>query len=163
MRSTPSWVHELMPTKHEGVAKLHFDHVERKGTWTVRYEFEDSFVVPPDLPKAFRQKTKSSSFPAKNGKRSEWAVLRVVVVWAWHDLIGKTQRQCPNQGRYQQRWPISKAIARPLATPVLRRPRNRTLEKLNQHVASAFLSSLLASTSSCAWLCGIDVGLFSAF
>ena len=65
MRSTPSWVHELMPTKHEFVAKLHLERVERKGTWTVRYEFEDSFAVPPDLPKAFRQKTKSSSFPAK--------------------------------------------------------------------------------------------------
>ena len=23
MRSTPSWLHELVPTKHEGVAKLH--------------------------------------------------------------------------------------------------------------------------------------------
>ena len=60
-RSTPSWVHELVPTKHEGVAKIHLERVERKGTWTVRYEFEDSFVVPADLPRAFRQKTKSSS------------------------------------------------------------------------------------------------------
>ena len=56
MRSTPSWVHELVPTKHEGVAKIHLERVERKGTWTVRYEFEDSFVVPADLPTAFRQK-----------------------------------------------------------------------------------------------------------
>ena len=82
MRSTPSWVHELVPTKHEGVAKIHLERVERKGSWTVRYEFEDSFVVPADLPRAFRQKTKSSSFPAKNGKHTEWAALRVVV-WAW--------------------------------------------------------------------------------
>ena len=80
MRSTPSWVHELVPTKHEGVAKIHLEHVERKGTWTVRYEFED---VSADLPRAFRQKTQSSSFPAKNGKHTEWAPLRVVVVWAW--------------------------------------------------------------------------------
>ena len=56
MRSTPSWVHELVPTKHEGVAKIHLERVERKVTWTVRYEFEDSFVVPADLPRAFRQK-----------------------------------------------------------------------------------------------------------
>ena len=69
MRSTPSWVHELVPTKHEGVAKIHLERVERKGTWTVRYEFEE--------------KTKSSNFPAKNGKHTEWAALRVVVVWAW--------------------------------------------------------------------------------
>ena len=65
MTSTPSWVHEWVPTKHEGVAKIHLESVERKGTWTVRYEFEDSFVVPADLPRAFRQKTKSSNFPAK--------------------------------------------------------------------------------------------------
>ena len=45
LRSTPSWVHELVPTKHEGVAKIRLERVERKGTWTVRYEFEDSFVV----------------------------------------------------------------------------------------------------------------------
>ena len=77
MKSTPSWVNELVPTKHEGV---HLGRVERKGTWTVRYEFEDSFVVPADLPRAFRQKTKSSNFPAKNGKHT---ALRVVVVWAW--------------------------------------------------------------------------------
>ena len=64
-RSTPSWVHELVPTKHEGVAKIHLERVERKGTWTVRYEFEDSFVVPIDLPRAFRQKTKSSKFQRK--------------------------------------------------------------------------------------------------
>ena len=83
MKSTPSWVHELVPTKHEGVAKIHLERVERKGTWTVRCEFEDSFVVPADLPMTFRQKTKSSSFPAKNGKHTEWAALRVVVVWAW--------------------------------------------------------------------------------
>ena len=83
MRSTPSWVNELVPTKHEGVVKIHLERAERKGTWTVRYEFEDSFVVPADLPRAFRQKTKSSSFPAKNGKHTEWAALRVVVVWAW--------------------------------------------------------------------------------
>ena len=42
-----------------------------------------SFVVPADLPRAYRQKTKSSSFPAKNCKDTEWAALRVVVVWAW--------------------------------------------------------------------------------
>ena len=83
MRSTPSWVHELVFTKHEGVAKIHLERVERKGTWTARNEFEDSFVVPADLPRAFRQKTKSSSFLAKNGKHTEWAALRVVVVWAW--------------------------------------------------------------------------------
>ena len=83
MRSTPSWVHELVPTKHDGVAKLQLERVELKGTWTVRYEFEDSFVVPPDLLRAFRQKTKSSSFPAINGKHTEWAALRVVVVSAW--------------------------------------------------------------------------------
>ena len=83
MKSTPSWVHELVPTKHERVAKIHLERVERKGTWTVRYEFEDSFVVPADMPRAFRQKTKSSNFPAKNGKHTEWAALRVVVVWAW--------------------------------------------------------------------------------
>ena len=65
------------------MAKIHLERVERKGTWTVRYEFEDSFVVPADLPRAFRQKTKSSNFPAKNGKHTEWAALRVVVVWAW--------------------------------------------------------------------------------
>ena len=76
--SAPSWVHELVPTKHEGVAKIHLERVERK--WTVRYEFEESFVVPTDLPRAFRQKTKSSNFPAKNGKHTEWAALRVVVV-----------------------------------------------------------------------------------
>ena len=34
MRSTPSWVHELVPTKHEGVTKIHLERVERKGTWT---------------------------------------------------------------------------------------------------------------------------------
>ena len=49
----------------------------------MRYEFDGSFVVPADLPRAFRQKTKSSSFPAKNGNHTEWAALRVVVVWAW--------------------------------------------------------------------------------
>ena len=65
MKSTPSWVHELVPTTHEGVAKIHLERVERKGTWTVRYEFEDSFVVPADLPRAFRQKTKSSNILAK--------------------------------------------------------------------------------------------------
>ena len=37
MRSTPSWVHELVPTKHDGVAMLQLERVERKGTWTVRY------------------------------------------------------------------------------------------------------------------------------
>ena len=83
MRSTPSWVHELVPTKHEGVAKIHLERIERKGTRTVRYEFEDIFVVPADVPRAFRQKTKSSNFPAKSGKHTEWAALRVVVVWAW--------------------------------------------------------------------------------
>ena len=67
MRSTPSWVHELVPTKHDGVAKLQLERVERNGTWTVRCEFEDSFVVLLDLPRAFRQRTKSSSFPAKRG------------------------------------------------------------------------------------------------
>ena len=72
-----------IPTKHEGVAKIHLERVERKGTWTVRYEFEDSFVVPADLPRVLRQKTKSQSFPAKNGNHTEWAALRVVVVWAW--------------------------------------------------------------------------------
>ena len=55
MTSTPSWVHELVPTKHESVAKIHLERVERKGTWTVRYEFEDSSVVAADLPRAFRQ------------------------------------------------------------------------------------------------------------
>ena len=75
MRSTPSWVNELVPTKHDGVAKLQLERA-----WTVRYEFEDSFVVPPDLPRACRQKTQSSSFPAKNGEHTEWAALRVVVV-----------------------------------------------------------------------------------
>ena len=34
MRSTPSWVHELVLTKHEGVAKIHLERVERKETWT---------------------------------------------------------------------------------------------------------------------------------
>ena len=65
MKSTLSWVNELVPTKHEGVAKIHLERVERKGTWTVRYEFEDSYVVPADWPRAFRQKTTSSNFPAK--------------------------------------------------------------------------------------------------
>ena len=82
MWSTPSWVNVLVDTKHEGVAKI-LERVERKWTCTVRYEFEDSFVVPADLPSAFRQKTKSSSFPAKNGNHTEWAALRVVVVSAW--------------------------------------------------------------------------------
>ena len=58
MKSRPLWVHELVPIKHEGVAKIHLERVERKGTWTMRYEFEDSFV-PADLPRAFRQKTKT--------------------------------------------------------------------------------------------------------
>ena len=83
VRSTPSWVHGLVPTKHEGVAKIHLERVERKGTWTVRHEFEDSFVVPADLPRTFRQKTKSSNIPAKNGRHTQWAAHRVVVVWAW--------------------------------------------------------------------------------
>ena len=82
MKSTSSWVHELVPTKREGVAEIHLERDERKETWTVRYGFEDSFVVPADLPRAFRQKTKSSNFQAKNGKQTEWTALRVVV-WAW--------------------------------------------------------------------------------
>ena len=97
MKSTPSWVHVLVPTKHEGVAKIHLERVERKGTWTVRYEFEDSFVVPADLPRAFRQKTKSSNFPAKSGKHTEWAALRVVVVRAWtkhQRVFGESADSC---------------------------------------------------------------------
>ena len=31
MKSTPSWVNELVPTKREGVAKIHLERVERKG------------------------------------------------------------------------------------------------------------------------------------
>ena len=150
-----------MPTKHEGVAKLHLESVQPKGTWTVRYEFEDSFVVPPDLPMAIPQKTKSSSFYAKKGKHSEWAALTVVVfAWTHHCVFVEIppiriqnsvkskiehswpdwKDQAPNSesGALQQRWPISKAGARPPATPVLRRPLNRTLERLNQHEASAF-------------------------
>ena len=114
MRSTPSWVHELVPIKHEGVAKFHSERVERKGTWTVRYEFEDSFAVPPYLPMAVRQLSESKII-----RRASSSI---------HGLIGKTKRQCLNQERHQQRWPISKAGARPPATPVLRRLLDLTLE-----------------------------------
>ena len=86
MKSTPSWVHELVPTKHEGVAKIHLERVERKGTWTVRHEFEDSFVVPADLPRAFRQKTKSSNFPAKNGKHTFFNVFHFSFFILFHFL-----------------------------------------------------------------------------
>ena len=56
----------------------------------MRYEFEDSFVVPPDMPMAIPQKTKSSSFHAKKGKHSEWAALRVAVfAWTHHRVFVK--------------------------------------------------------------------------
>ena len=83
--------------------------------------------------------------------------LKSEIEHSWTDW--KNQAQCLIQGRYWQRWPISKAGARPLATPVLRRPLNRTLEKLNQHETSAFLSSPSGSTSPLARLCRIDVGV----
>ena len=60
-KSTPSWVHELVPTKHEGVAKIHQESVERKGTWTVRYEVEDSFDVPVDLQTSQRKAASTQS------------------------------------------------------------------------------------------------------
>ena len=74
MKSTQSWVHEL--------AKIHLERVERKGTWTARHEFEDSFVVPADLPRAFRQKNKIFKLPSEK-RQAHRVSLRVVVVWAW--------------------------------------------------------------------------------
>ena len=89
MRSTPSWVHELVPTKHEGVAKIHLERVERKGTWTVRYELEDSFVVHADVPRAFRQRTKIFKLPSEKRQAHRMGSSQVVVVWAWakHHLV----------------------------------------------------------------------------
>ena len=79
-RGFKSWY----PPKHEGVAKIHLERVERKGTMgQCDANSKTVLLFTLTCQGRFVREPKSSSFPAKNGKHTAWAALRVVVVWAW--------------------------------------------------------------------------------